>query len=915
MAKNPERKAPPAQQPESPGLAWRSAPTPHAVLPPLVESVPTFAALDLNTLAVEVRRRAAAPAEGTSEAVRSSPFLQIADAARESWQAMAGFAISVQPLREAQTGDLERQFQVLGYLLALPDELQWSIQLRMLADGRMAAHRASRVGRAHSEACLLLEIICSTAGPSEASALCHLHELIRAVEFAGRLLGGPYRFVPLTRPADLDAALARCPVADIVEIRRSHRAMPSPTGTLGVAVPLPRRAALGRWLSRALVDDAGRRQNIIGWIVTLESARDATVASDRLRTAAAQAAALCLQANRGITAQSDHSAVEFERARRAEAVSQAFDLQWRVSAGLCARVQAFLVADDGGVPPWVVAAAIAECSENGTATPDGTTAPATWRRPVRPGERLLARVALTDVQCLDWEAAGAGSNWQDLFAHTPSQSGPAIDLGAAQRSLALLADPEQAFALFWLPVPSAAGLPGLHAQPVGREVWLANPPRPDRSSLLLGTNVTGDGRQPVYLPLDDRRRHVYYVGQTGTGKSTQLLDSILQDLQRGMGVGVLDPHGDLIEDVLARMPRERVNDVIVIDPSDRAMPVGFNFLECTDDDDRHQLVESFIGILYQLFDPNHTGIIGPRFEHAARNAMLTAMSGEGMTLIEVVRVLTDDGFVRKLLPRVEDPMVRRYWTDQIANTASYHRSEVLDWLVSKFSPFVHNPLVRNIVGQSRSTFSLRQTMDEGKVLLVNLAQGRLGAKLSTFLGMVLVPRILHAAFSRTALPESRRRDFALYVDEFQHYATPAFAEILSGARKYRLNLTMAHQHVAQLPTDVRAAIFGNVATIVALRVGAQDAALLAEAMQPSAFTPGDFVALPNFRAIAQVLVGGQRSACFSLATCPPPEGRDVRWGRSVRARSRRRYGRLRADVEREIAARADLGARGSGKTA
>jgi hypothetical protein len=311
-------------------------------------------------------------------------------------------------------------------------------------------------------------------------------------------------------------------------------------------------------------------------------------------------------------------------------------------------------------------------------------------------------------------------------------------------------------------------------------------------------------------------------------------------------------------------------------------------------------------LLYQLFDPQRTGIIGPRFEHAARNALLTAMASQGTTLVEVVRVLTDPGFARALLPNVRDPMVRRYWTDQIASTSDFHRSEVLDYIVSKFSPFVHNPLVRNIIGQSESTFSLRQIMDEGKILLVNLAQGRLGQKLSTFLGMVLVPRLLFAAMSRMDMPEHERRDFGVFVDEFQQYATPAFVDVLSGARKYRLNLVMANQHAGQLHEDIRQAIFGNVGTLIAMRAGIQDAVLLAAAMRPSEFEVADYIGLTNFRAIAQVLVNGRRTPCFTLATRSAPASQGTAWAEMVRTQSRQRYGRPRAVVEAAIAERAEF---------
>ena len=539
---------------------------------------------------------------------------------------------------------------------------------------------------------------------------------------------------------------------------------------------------------------------------------------------------------------------------------------------------------------------MAESSDNGGAGSAGAYASAVPYRPVRPRERAAAQQALAELRCVAWEDA-----------YTAVRGG-GPGAGEAGNSLVRLADVRQVASLFRIPVPGRAGLPGLPAPRLAREVWLPSIHDGPPDGLLLGDNVVGSRRQEVRLALDDRRRHIYVCGQTGVGKSTFQLGCILQDLREGHGVCVIDPHGDLIGQVLALQPPERADDVVVLDPSDRAMPVGFNFLECADEDERDQVVESFIGMLQKLFDPYNQGIVGPRFRHAARCAMLTAMATPGMTLVEVVRLFTDIGFVQRLLPHVKDPVVRRYWTEQIAQTSDFHKSEVLDYIIAKFSPFVHNKLVRNILGQSRSTFDLRALMDEGKVLVINLAQGLLGPGLSGFLGAVLVPKILFSALSRVAIPEAQRRDFMLYVDEFQQYATPAFVDIVSGARKYRLNITMANQHVGQLPADVRHAILGNVGTIASFRVGVEDSPLLSAALHPSAFTPADFLELPNFRAIVQALHGGRRGPAFSLATRPAPTVDDaaLAWAEEVRERSRRRHGRPRERVEREMYARAGL---------
>src|SRR3989337_3300579 len=263
---------------------------------------------------------------------------------------------------------------------------------------------------------------------------------------------------------------------------------------------------------------------------------------------------------------------------------------------------------------------------------------------------------------------------------------------------------------------------------------------------------------------------------------------VLQDIKAGHGVAFIDPHGDAAEDILNQIPPERAEDVIYFNPADTERPIGMNMLEAETEQEKHFVATYIVGLMYKLYDPHKTGIIGPRFEHAVRNAMLTVMSEPGNTFVEVVRVLTDAKFVQELLPKVEDPVVRRYWTDQIAQTADFHKSEVLDYIVSKFGRFVTDKMMRNIIGQSASAFNFRNVMDEGKILLINLAKGKIGEENSNFLGLILVPKILAAAMSRVDTQEEERRDFFLYVDEFQNFATETFADILAEARKFRLNL-------------------------------------------------------------------------------------------------------------------------------
>jgi hypothetical protein len=313
--------------------------------------------------------------------------------------------------------------------------------------------------------------------------------------------------------------------------------------------------------------------------------------------------------------------------------------------------------------------------------------------------------------------------------------------------------------------------------------------------------------------------------------------------------------------------------------------------------------------MYKLYDPNKTGIIGPRFEHSIRNAMLTVMSEPGNTFIEVVRVLTDSAFVEELLPKVSDPIVKRYWTDQIAQTSDFHKSEVLDYIVSKFGRFVTNKMMRNIIGQSKSAFNFRQVMDEGKILLVSLSKGRIGEENSSFLGLILVPKILVAAMSRQDMPEEQRRDFYLYVDEFQNFATPDFAQILSEARKYRLNLIVANQFIGQMDEEVKNAIFGNVGTLASFRVGVTDANYLQHEFQP-VFSEADLINVDRYNAYIKTVVNGEPVPPFSMDLTrdltKEKQAENPRVAELIKELSRLKYGKDVHAIEGEIAARARL---------
>jgi len=430
-----------------------------------------------------------------------------------------------------------------------------------------------------------------------------------------------------------------------------------------------------------------------------------------------------------------------------------------------------------------------------------------------------------------------------------------------------------------------------------------------QSGLYLGKSTYRGLSKPVYMGRDDRRRHMYIIGKTGTGKTEFLKNMVMQDIKAGEGVAVVDPHGDLIDDILLLIPPNRAEDVILFDPSDTQRPMGLNMLEAETEEQKHYVVSSIIGLMYKLFDPHQTGIIGPRFEHAIRNAMLTVMSEPGSTFVEVVRVLTDATFVQELLPKVTDPIVRRYWTDQIAQTSDFHKSEVLDYIVSKFGRFVTNKTIRNIIGQSQSAFNFRKVMDEGKILLVNLSKGKIGEENSSFLGLVLVPKILVAAMSRQDMAKEERRDFFLYVDEFQNFATPDFAQILSEARKYRLNLIVANQFIGQMEEEVKNAIFGNVGTIGAFRIGVTDANYIQHEFQPT-FTEADLINIERFNTYMKTIVNGEPVPPFSMDLTKDLSAEqklmNPRVSELIKELSRLKYGRDINVVEAEIAQRARL---------
>lgn len=419
--------------------------------------------------------------------------------------------------------------------------------------------------------------------------------------------------------------------------------------------------------------------------------------------------------------------------------------------------------------------------------------------------------------------------------------------------------------------------------------------------LMLGYNIFRGAKKRINLDPEDRRRHVYAVGQTGTGKSTFLENLALQDMLAGNGFAFIDPHGDVVENLLAMVPKERTEDIIYFNPSDMEYPLGLNMFEFDDPDQKDFLIQETINMLYKLYDPQRQGIIGPRYEHLFRNAALTVMSGpEGGTFVDIPKLFNDKNFVNQKLRHVTDQTVLDFWQKEMPGSErSNEFGEVKSWFVSKFGAFLSNQMMRNIIGQTKSSFNLRDIMDNKKILLVNLSKGRTGELNSKLLGMIFVMKFQAAAMSRAAIPESERIDFSLYVDEFQNFSTDSFASILSEARKYRLNVIVANQFTTQLSEEIRDAVFGNIGTIVSFRVGTNDAEFLAKYFSP-VFDIHDLQRVPNYNSVTRMLIGGVPTQPFSMATLPPLGKPNTQLAIALKQLSAAKFGKPRAQVEADI---------------
>jgi hypothetical protein len=411
-------------------------------------------------------------------------------------------------------------------------------------------------------------------------------------------------------------------------------------------------------------------------------------------------------------------------------------------------------------------------------------------------------------------------------------------------------------------------------------------------SLFAATNYRGQ-QIKFGIKRRDRGRHLYIIGQTGTGKSKLLNLLTLSDIYHNKGVAIVDPHGDFATDMLQFIPEHRLKDVIYFNPTDRDWPIAFNPLEVGDPVFKNDISSEMVGVLKRMFDS-----WGPRLEYILRFTILALLDYPDSTMLGITRMLTEKDFRKKVIREIQDPVVKNFWVNEFASWNDKFANEAVAPILNKVGAFTANPLVRNIIGQPKSKLDLRQVMDEGKILIVNLSRGQIGEDNAGTLGALMVTKIQLAAMGRANVPMDQRRPFYLYVDEFQNFATDSFATILSEARKYALNLTVANQYISQMPEEVRDAVFGNVGTMITFRVGAEDAQKLGKYFAPT-FEPDDLIKLNNQHVFINMIIDGEKAIPFSGKTLRMPEP-EQDFTQQLVELSRQQFSSSRTDVEREI---------------
>jgi len=418
----------------------------------------------------------------------------------------------------------------------------------------------------------------------------------------------------------------------------------------------------------------------------------------------------------------------------------------------------------------------------------------------------------------------------------------------------------------------------------------------NNKDLVLFAKTIYHNREKIFgIKVDDRRKHVYIIGKTGMGKTALLKNMVIQDIQNGRGVGIIDPHGEFAEEILYYVPKSRINDVIFFNPADLNFPIAFNVMEKVDFAHRHLVSAGLMGVFKKIWPD----VWSARMEYILNNTILALLEISGTTLLSINRMLSDKEYRERILKRVTDPTIKMFWNNEFAKYPDRFREEAIAPIQNKIGQFISAPIIRNIVGQTKSSIDMRKIMDDGKILIVDLSKGRIGEDPSRLLGGLIITKLQLAAMSRVDTPESQRRDFFLYVDEFQNFATEAFANILSEARKYRLALILAHQYITQMEETVRDAVFGNVGTIICFRIGAADAEFLEKEFGPE-FNLEDLVNLPKYHIYLKLMIDGITSRPFSAMTLSPILLSQKNYRETIAKVSRERYAIKRRIVEEKI---------------
>lgn len=412
---------------------------------------------------------------------------------------------------------------------------------------------------------------------------------------------------------------------------------------------------------------------------------------------------------------------------------------------------------------------------------------------------------------------------------------------------------------------------------------------------FFGQTTFRNKRAKFGIKTDDRRRHMYLIGKTGTGKTTMMENMVVEDIKAGRGVGLIDPHGQFAEKILNYIPADRIDDVVYFNPADLDFPVGFNPLEISGGSQRHLIASGIMGVFKKIW----VDAWSARMEYILNNALLALLEFPGSTLLEVMKMFSDEKFRTKIIEKLEDPMVKNFWVNEFGKYSDRYASEAVAAIQNKVGQFIATPIIRNIIGQPKSSFNMRDVMDSGKIFIANLSHGRIGEDNSALLGAMLVTTLQQAAMSRVDVPEMDRQDFFLYIDEFQNFSTDSFAVILSEARKYHLSLILAHQYIEQLGDNVKAAVFGNVGTIVSFRVGAEDAEFLEKEFNPEV-TASDLVNAAKHNVYIKLMIDGVASRPFSAQNLPflPPV--EESFSDLIIEASRGSYSSPRVAVEKKI---------------